>query len=153
MGSVDLSAIASYLVLINLLYGGFLGAVGIRALISKVEEYGQKFYGLTFLIKGIVLILISLFLYYKLNSGLDPAYIVFAMILAPVVSSHRSLWESGKRMYRALFESRADILVQLNNKRWQELEDGKLEYTSATIHKVPKYARREKSVNASGSLE
>lgn len=142
---MDTSTLAFLLILANLLHGGILTVFSIRDLIRKREAYDQKFNGLTYLTKGIALILISLFLYYKLGSGLDPAYIVFAMILAPILSSCRSLWESATRMYRALFESRADILVQLNNKRWQELEDGKLEYTSAVIDKVPAYIHREKA--------
>jgi hypothetical protein len=145
MGSVDLSAIASYLVLINLLYGGFLAALGIRALISKVEEYGQKFYGLTFLIKGIALILISLFLYYQLSNGLTAEYVIYILILGPLLSSYKEWWDLGKRMHRAMFQSRADILVQINNRRWQELEDRKLEYASTLIKHASEYRDRDKS--------
>lgn len=145
MRTVDQSAIASYLVLINLLYGGFLAAVGIRALISKVEEYGQKFYGLTFLIKGIALTLISLFLYYQLSNGLNAEYVIYVLILGPLLSSYKELWDLGKRMYRAMFQSRADILVQLNNKRWQELEDRKIEYPSSLIKRAPEYRGSDKS--------
>jgi hypothetical protein len=144
MGSVDLSAIASYLVLTNLLYGGFLAAVGTRGLIRNVEEYGQKFYGLTLLIKGIALILISLFLYYQLSNGLKVEYVIYVLILGPLLSSYKELWDLVKRMYRAMLESRADILVQLNNMKWQELEDRKIEYTSSLINQASADGPRDK---------
>ena len=59
---MDIPTLAFYLIIGNLLHGGFLTAVSIRYLVRAQEAYDQKFNGLTYLIKGVALILISLFL-------------------------------------------------------------------------------------------
>ena len=123
----------------NLLHGGFLTAVSIRYLVRAQEAYDQKFNGLTYLIKGVALILISLFLYYQLENGIGAGYIVSAMILAPLLPHAKEIWDSRGRVYRAIFESRAEILIQHNNERWEQLEDRKFEYVSTLTAKSPEY--------------
>jgi hypothetical protein len=142
---VDNPTIALFAICINLLHGGVLAVLGIRDLIREREEYDQKFNGLTALIKGIALILISVFLYYLLTRGLKPEYIIFVMIVAPLLSYSKVIWESKNRIFRAVFESRADVMVQINNDRWQQLEDQKTEYVSIMTDKSPAYVESKKS--------
>ena len=120
--------------------------LGIRDLIRKSEEYDQRFNGLTDLIKGGALTLISLSLYSQLTSGMSPDYIVYAMILAPLLTYYKVIWELRKRIFRAIFESRAEILVQLNNNRWEQIEASKLEYSSTLTNKAPEYLHRNEVV-------
>ena len=136
---MDNSEIALFAIVMNLLHGGILAVFGIRDLIRKGEEYDQKFNGLTALIKAAALILISLFLYYQLTSGVSPEYILFAMIVAPLLSYYKVIWDFRTRIFRGVFESRADILVQLNNERWEQVEARKLEYTSKIGDKAQEY--------------
>jgi len=118
-------------------------AFSIRDLIRTREAFDQKFNGLTYLIKGLVLILISLFLYYQLANGLKADYIVYTMILATLVSSYKEIWELVKSLYRGLVVSRADILVQINNEKWEQIEARKSEYTSTMTDKAPEYLHRK----------
>lgn len=141
---MDYSVSAFFLIIVNLLHGGILAVFGVRDLIRKREEYDQKFNGLTYLTKGIALILISLFLYYLAN-GFSAAFVVWAMILAPLLSYCKVIWDSRDRIYRAVFESRAEILVQHNNKQWEQLEDCKLEYISTLTAKTPQYLHNRES--------
>lgn len=119
---------------------------GIRDLIRRAEEYDQRFNGLTALIKGGALILISLFLYYQITIGMRPDYIVYAMIFAPLLTYYKVIWKLRKRIFRGIFESRAEILVQLNNNRWEQIEAHKLEYSSTLTNRAREYLHRNEVV-------
>jgi len=66
---------------------------------------------------------------------------VYTMILATLVSSYKEIWELVKSLYRGLVVSRADILVQINNEKWEQIEARKAEYISTMTDKSPEYVK------------
>lgn len=133
---------ALFLIAINLLHGAFLAVFGTRELIRNREEYDQKFNGLTYLVRGTALILISLFLYYLLTNGLNGLNIVCAMVLGSALSSYREIGELVNSLFRGVVESRADILIRINNEKWRQLEASKLEYATAIKERSPEFLHR-----------